>query len=313
VQAAITEVISDLLAAFQKRNGVKHLCLGGGVFQNTLLVAALERKFGVGNIYVPPAPGNAGCALGAAAWVWHQQMGKPRNPEIRSVSWGPSFARQEIKEVLDNVKARYSLHYTAGKAVDSAIQLLRAGKIVGWFQGAAEFGPRALGHRSILASPWAPYVAENLNDFVKHRESFRPFAVSVRKEDCARYFVESPLCRFMNSLAVVRTDVSVLPRGLELPGGLVRLHIVERDANRLFWELLGKFGEQAPAPILVNTSFNLPGEPAVVGPKDAVRAFFCSGTEAVFVDNFLLTKWSSDHVLNGRSTHQAEAQVAIAV
>jgi len=308
VQAAITEVVLDLLVSYQKETGFQKICLGGGVFQNTLLVASLESRFGVDNLYVPPAPGNAGCALGAAAWVWHQQMGKPRQPEIRSVFWGPSYARPEIKEVLDNVKARYSLHDTMGKMLNSAVQLLNAGKIVGWFQGAAEFGPRALGHRSILASPWAPYIAENLNDFVKHRESFRPFAVSVREEDCERYFESSPLCRFMNSLARVRADAGVLPRALLLPGGMVRLHIVEKETNRVFWELLGRFGEHAPAPILVNTSFNLPGEPPVVRPRDAVRAFFCSGTEAVFVDNFLLTKWSSAYVLNGRAVQQPEAQ-----
>lgn len=306
VQAAITELISDLLASFQKKTTLHQICLGGGVFHNTLLVASLERRFGVGNIFVPPAPGNAGCALGAAAWIWHQQMGKPRNPEVRSVYLGPFFPRTEIKDVLDNVKARYTLHYTSEKTLDSAIQLLRAGKIVGWFQGGAEFGPRALGNRSILASPWAPYVSENLNDYVKHRESFRPFAVSVREEDCARYFEGSPLCRFMNSLASVRADANVLPRALQLPGGLVRLHIVEKETNRLLWELFGRFGEHEPAPILVNTSFNLPGEPPVVRPRDAVRTFFCSGTDAVFVDNFLLTKWSSAHVLNGRSAQKTE-------
>jgi carbamoyltransferase len=304
LQAAMTEVVSDLVASFQKKSGMQQICLGGGVFHNTLLVAALERKFGVGNIFVPPAPGNAGTALGAAAWIWHQQMNKPRGAgaqsEVRSVYWGPGYARMEVKEVLDNAKARYAVQNTGEKKLDSAVTLLRAGKIVGWFHGATEFGPRALGHRSLLASPWAQYVTENLNDFVKHRESFRPFAVSVRDEDCARYFNGSPLCRLMNSLASIRQDADVLPRALQLPGGLVRLHIVEKETDPLLWELLRRFGEQEPAPILVNTSFNLPGEPPVIRPKDAVRTFFCSGIDAVFVDNFLLTKSSSAHILNQR-------------
>lgn len=299
-QAAITEVISDWLDNLQKSTGLQKICLGGGVFYNTLLIAALERRFGVGNIFVPPAPGNAGCAVGAAAWIWHQQMNKPRSVEVRSVFWGPSYTRAQIKDVLDNVKARYTLENTGERKFESAVRLLEAGKIVGWFQGATEFGPRALGHRSVLASPWAPYVTENLNDFVKHRESFRPFAVSVREEDCARYFSGSPLCRLMNSLATVRADADVLPRELQLPNGLVRLHIVEREADPILWELLRRFGEQAPAPILVNTSFNLPGEPPVVRPKDAVRTFFCSGIDAVFADNFLLTKASAAHVLKNR-------------
>lgn len=296
-QIAITEVISDWIAYLQKKTGLQKICLGGGVFYNTLLVAALESRFGVGNIFVPPAPGNAGCAVGAATWMWHQEMGKPRNPEVRSVFWGPSYTRAQIKDVLDNVKARYTLQNTGERKFESAVRLLQAGKIVGWFQGATEFGPRALGHRSVLASPWAEYVTENLNDFVKHRESFRPFAVSVREEDCARYFSASPLCRLMNSLATVRADADVLPRALQLPNGLVRLHIVERETDPILWELLRRFGEVAPAPILVNTSFNLPGEPPVIRPKDAIRTFFCSGIDAVFADNFLLTKASAAHVL----------------
>jgi len=301
-----------LVGSYQKKTGLKKISLGGGVFHNTLLVASLERKFGVGNVFVPPAPGNAGCALGAAAWIWHQQLGKPRSPEVKSVYWGPNYARTEIKEVLDNAKARYAVQSTGERKLDSAVTLLRAGKIVGWFHGATEFGPRALGHRSLLASPWAAYVTENLNDFVKHRESFRPFAVSVREEDCARYFTGSPLCRLMNSLASVRADVDVLPRAFQLVGGLVRLHVVEKDADPLLWELLRRFGEHEPAPMLVNTSFNLPGEPPVVRPKDAVRTFFCSGIDAVFVDNFLLTKSSSAHILNGRpGTMRQEVQPAL--
>lgn len=298
IQVAIGELISELIAQLQKKTGMQQICLGGGVFHNTLLVASLETNFGVGNIFVPPAPGNAGCSVGAAAWVRHQEHRMPRPQEIRSVYWGPSYTRGEIKEVLDNVKARYAIQQTGDRKVENAVRLLRSGKIVGWFHGATEFGPRALGHRSILASPWAPYVTENLNDFIKHRESFRPFAVSVREEDCENYFVGSPLCRFMNSLAPVKPGSAVLPPALQLPGGLVRLHIVQRETDPILWELLGRFGEKEPAPILVNTSFNLPGEPPVVKPKDAVRTFFCSGIDALFLDNFLLTKASAAHVLH---------------
>src|SRR5207253_3636475 len=113
--------------------------------------------------------------------------------------------------VLDNCKARYSLQNTEERKLEAALQLLESGKIVGWFQGAAEFGPRALGNRSILASPWAPYVIENLNDFIKHREWFRPFAISVPEEDCGRYFEASQQCRFMNSLGRLRSGSECLP------------------------------------------------------------------------------------------------------
>jgi len=311
LQAAVTEVVTDLLVFLRKKSGASQICLAGGVFHNTLLVSHLEREFGLGNIYVPPAPGNAGCALGAAAWVWHQQMGKPHVSEVPSVFWGPDYVRTEVKDVLDNAKAPYMLRNTAERKIDSAVRLLQAGHIVGWFHGATEFGPRTLGHRSILASPWAPYVTENLNDFVKHRESFRPFAVAIPEEDCPKYFTASPLCRVMNSLASVNPEADVLPRNLQLPGGLVRLHVVERRVNALFWELLKHFGEQNPAPILVSTSFNLPGEPPVVRPKDAIRTYFCSGIDAVFVDNFLLTKRNAAHVLNNASTSAGALRMSV--
>jgi carbamoyltransferase len=173
------------------------------------------------------------------------------------------------------------------------LRLLRAGKIVAWFQGAAEFGPRALGNRSLLASPWAPYVTENLNDYIKHRESFRPFALSIPAEDCAEYFDCSKNGRFMTAMATPKRNASrlvdALPQGL-LNENLIRLHVVAREENPLFWRLLKKSGEEGHAPALVNTSFNLFGEPLVITPRDAVRSYYCSGTDALVAGSFLLTK-----------------------
>lgn len=290
LQQACTEVVGDLVEWARTREGIQEVCLGGGLFQNTLLVSDLEKRLGLNRVFVPPAPGNTGCALGAGLLLWHQLSGKPRAEVTSHVFWGPKFREQDIKDVLDNCKARYALHNTEDRKIDAALQLLLAGKIVGWYQGATEFGPRALGHRSVLASPWAPYVKENLNDFIKHREWFRPFALAVREEDCDRYFDYSPLCAFMNSLAWARPEAKVLPQGLLFSGNRVRLQIVSQRANPLFWRLLKRFGEQAPAPMLVNTSFNLFGEPLVVNPRDAVRSYFCSGLDALVVGNFVLSK-----------------------
>src|SRR4029077_17168530 len=135
---------------------------------------------------------------GAGMLVWHQEMHKPRLPAIRCLYSGPPYDRSEVKDVLDNCKARYSHQTTTERKLDATLQLLRSGKIVGWFQGAAEFGPRALGNRSVLASTWAPYWRENLNDYIKHREWFRPFALAVPEEDCDCYFECSKLCESMN-------------------------------------------------------------------------------------------------------------------
>jgi len=299
IQAACCEIVGSMAEHFRKQLGVDKVCLAGGLFQNTLLVSSLEKRLGINQVFVPPAPGNSGCALGAGMLAWHDNAaGRARVPAVTQVYGGPSCNRSEIKDVLDNCKARYSLQITEERKIEIALQLLEAGKIVGWFQGSAEFGPRALGNRSLLASPWAAYVRENLNDYIKHREWFRPFAVAVPEEDCERYFECSQLCRSMNTLAWARSDNNVLPEGFLLPGNLVRLQVVQQQSNPLFWRLLKRFGERAPAPLLVNTSFNLFGEPLVVKPRDAVRSYFCSGIDALVIDNFVLTKAAASQVVD---------------
>jgi carbamoyltransferase len=290
VQQICVEKVREIVETLREEEGIENVCFGGGLFQNTLLVAALEKSLGLNKVFVPPAPGNAGCALGAALYLQHQLQNAPRKAVNLDAYWGPAFSRHQIKDVLDNCKARFSFQIKRDRQAENAVELLLAGKIIGWFQGAAEFGPRALGNRSVLASPWAPYVKENLNDFIKHREWFRPFAVSVPEEDAPRFFEASQLCGWMNSLARVRPATEGLPEGFVLPGGLVRLHTVKKSSNPELWDLLKRFGESAPAPMLLNTSFNLFGEPLVVSPLDAIRSYSCSGVDALLMDNFLLTK-----------------------
>jgi carbamoyltransferase len=306
LQAACAEVVSELAQRLGRQHGIKNVCLGGGLFQNALLVAEVEKNLGMDQVFVPPAPGNAGTAVGAALLAWHQKRGKQRTTSVRHVYWGPRFTGQQAKDVLDNSKARYSLQNTEDKKLDAAIELLLAGKIVGWVQGACEFGPRALGNRSVLASPWAPYVKENLNDYIKFREWFRPFAISVTEEDCQQYFECSNLCRFMNSLGKARANCSILPRDFLLPTDRVRLHVVGRSSNPLYWRLLKRFGDKAPGPMLVNTSFNLFGDPLVVSPRDAIRGYFCSGIDALVLDNFVLSKASSSHVLKSAARERVK-------
>jgi carbamoyltransferase len=160
---------------------------------------------------------------------------------------------------------------------------------VGGFLAGGQKMIEALGARSVLASPWAPYVKDNLNDFIKHREWFRPFAIAVPEEDSSQYFEASAGCRFMNP---TRPEMKCLPESFLLPQNRVRLHVVEKARNRLLWQLLRRFGEHAPAPMLLNTSFNLPGEPLVVTPRDALRSYSCSGLDALVIGNFVLCKSS---------------------
>src|SRR6266403_1659014 len=239
---------------------------------------------------VQPAPGNEGTALGAAWYVRHHIQGTPRHAPASQLAWGPGYSSQEIKQVLENCKARYRFHVSEEQILEETVQLLATGKIVGWFRGAAEFGPRALGNRSLLASPWASYVKENLNEYVKRRQAFRPFAISVPSEHAAEFFDYTPSARFMATLGFAKPEAARLLEGFLLPGNRVRLHVVEQAANSALWRLLNRFGEFAPAPMLVNTSFNLFGEPLVVAPRDAVRSYFCSGIDALVIGNFSLAK-----------------------
>ncbi|MGB8802370.1 MAG: carbamoyltransferase C-terminal domain-containing protein [Candidatus Acidiferrales bacterium] len=294
LRRACETILCDWLAALREQYKERSLCLAGGLFLNPLMVAAIEARAGFENVFVQPAAGNEGSALGAAWVVWHQQLGRERLAAMPAPYWGPAYSNEEIKKVLENCKAAYHWCDSDERKLGEAVRLLQAGKIVGWFQGAAEFGPRALGNRSLLASPWAPYAKENLNDYVKHRESFRPFALAIPEERYGEYFECSANGRFLTTMAKAKAAgqklLAGLPPGFLLPGNLVRLQVVRAADNPLFWKLLNRAGENAPAPILVNTSFNLFGEPLVVTPRDAVRSYFCSGADALVAGNFLLEK-----------------------
>ena len=294
LQQACATIVTEWLASLRLQTGEKNLCLAGGLFLNPLLVAAIEQTAGFEKVFIQPAAGNEGTSLGAAWLAWHQTQGRPRLEPLSSLYCGPSYSNEDIKQVLDNCKASYRWCDSEDRTIEEALRLLYAGKTLAWFQGAAEFGPRALGHRSLLASPWAPYVKENLNDYVKHRESFRPFALAIPSEDCPEYFECSANGRFMTTMARAKEKAAQLlgspQQGFLSKDNLVRLHIVTFDSNPLLWKLLKRSGEKSPAAMLVNTSFNLFGEPLVVTPRDAVRSYFCSGTDALIAGSFLLAK-----------------------
>lgn len=291
IQRACEIVVVEIAQFLRKEYAIESLCLAGGLFLNTLLVSEIEKNAGFSKVFVQPASGNEGAAFGAA-WLAKKKVEPVFSPRtFANLYLGPKYANEEIKNVLDNCKASYRWVPSDQHAIDETVKLLNAGRIVGWFQGATEFGPRALGNRSLIASPWAPYVKENLNDYVKHREAFRPFALSVPEEDAAAYFESpTPAAQFMATLGRLRPQHCELLGTHAVAQDRVRLHVVKREANPFFWSLLKAFGSQAPAPILVNASFNLFGEPLVVSPRDAVRSYFCSGVDALVIGSFLLIK-----------------------
>jgi carbamoyltransferase len=288
-QALLEELVLRLAENLREETGVDSLCLAGGVFQNVLLVRALEERSSFRNVYVQPVAGNAGTALGAAFLARKKASGRSGRAPLGSLAVGPEPTSQEIKSVLDNCKIVYKYLNSEEELLGETSCQLERGKIVGWCQGRAEFGHRALGNRSLLASPFNEYVLDNVNQFIKHREEFHPFALSVPAERAHEFFDCGSNCRFMASLGDLRNPIAGLER-FTFNGSALRVHTVERQANPLFWKLLHKFGESAPAPILVNTSFNLFGEPLVTDPRSAVRSFYCSGVDALAIGSFLVVK-----------------------
>jgi len=290
---------ADIAASMQKTleeyvlrlaGNAENVCLGGGVAWNALLVSALETSGRFKGVFAQPAAGNAGTALGAALNVWNEFLGQTSRIDGGSYCLGPSFGAAEIKQVLENCKLRFRLLTTTPEMIGAAVDRLKENRIVAWMQGRMEFGPRALGNRSILASPQNPYSTENLNAFIKHREALRKFAASVPAELASEYFEAGPNARHLATVSRVRPKHREQFRGAILANDLVRVHTVSKDDNPLYWQLLHAFGEKTGLPVLYNTSFNLFGEPLVCTPRDAVRSFYSSGIDAMVVGNFLLEK-----------------------
>ena len=288
-RAVLEELILAITEHYRQQTKVDSLCLAGGLFLNVFLVRALETRSGMKQVYVHPVAGNSGTALGAALLA-RKSLGHPARQPLNHLYLGPGFSSGEIKAVLDNCKIIYKYPSGEEALLGEAAQFLARDKIVAWFQGRTEFGHRALGNRSLLASPFAEYVIDNINQYIKHREDFHPFAFSAPAEVVPQLFDCTSNCRFMASLATLR---STAPAGLErfsFDQGKVRVHSVERETNPRFWRLLHKFGERAPAPVLLNTSFNLFGEPLVSDPREAIRSFYCAGVDAMVIGDFLLVK-----------------------
>jgi carbamoyltransferase len=268
----------------------ENLCLAGGLGLNALLVAALEASGRWKNVFVQPAAGNAGTALGAAWHAWHVIHNSAARAPLETLALGPGFRPVEIKEVLENCKLRFRFLLTTDELIHTAIDQLAGDRILAWMQGRMEFGPRALGNRSILASPLNPYSTENLNVFIKHREPFRKFAASVPAELASEYFDAGPNARFLATVGRVRPAHRKTFESAVLGRDLVRVHLVDARENPLFHQLLHAWGRQTGLPVLYNTSFNLFGSPLVCTPRDAVRSFYSSGIDAMLVGGFFLDK-----------------------
>jgi carbamoyltransferase len=288
IAAGIQKAVEATVVAMAGKG--RNLCFAGGLGLNALLVSALERSSGFENVFVQPAAGNAGTAMGAALEAWHGAYGQSRRARVDHLFLGPSYTAADIKQVLENCKLRFRYLLTDEEVIETALGAINEGRIVAWMHGRMEFGPRALGNRSILASPLDPYSTQNLNEYIKHREAFRKFAASVPAELAAEYFEVGPNARYLSTVGRVRPAYRERFAHALLAGDLIRVHAVAEQDNPIYWKLLHAAGKATGLPVLYNTSFNLFGEPLVCTPRDAVRSFYSSGIDAMLVGHFFLQK-----------------------
>jgi carbamoyltransferase len=267
---------------------VENVCVAGGLGLNALLIHSLERRFK--RVFVQPVAGNSGTCLGAALYAWHNFYGERTRVPFRSLCLGPSYAAAEIKKVIENCKLRFRFLLTEHELIEQAVSALEDNKIVAWMQGQMEFGPRALGNRSILASPLNPYSTENLNVYIKHREPFRKFAASIPEELAAEFFEVGPNARYLATVGEVKPVHRETFSAAILGSNLIRVHTVRQEDNPLYHALLIAAGRSTGLPVLYNTSFTVFGDPMVCTPRDAVRSFYSSGIDTLFAGSFVLEK-----------------------
>ena len=291
LQARTNEVVIQMAEDVRRRRNVSNFCVAGHLAENPLLVRELESHFGFDRVFIPPAPGIESLSIGAA--LARRRLDTLPQTESRFLypALGPEFSDSQIKADLDNCKLVCSFLSGDETLVASTCKALAAGSLVGWFQGRCEFGHRALGFRSILANPFTPFIDENINRFLKHRESFHPFVISVPEELASEYFQQvGPNARTIASVYAVNEAKKDLLSKFTVQDVYVRVHTVSSGDNQLFWTLLRKMQSLTGHPLLINTSFNLPGEPLVMTPRDAIRSFYASGLDVLAMGRFLVTK-----------------------
>jgi len=248
---------------------------------------------GFENVYVHPAAGDGGLSVGAAFHVWHQILGQPRAFVMNHAYWGPGYSRDQTRHAIDTSAIAHNGYSVSELAepdlMRSTAQIIADGKILGWFQGRAEWGPRALGNRSIVADPRRPGMKEILNRRIKHREIFRPFAPSILAESTGDYFEKSHPSPFMTLAYSVRPEMREKIPAPTHVDGTGRLQTVTREANPRYWQLIKAFENLTGVPVVLNTSFN-DNEPIVCRPEEALDCFVRTQMDALVMGNFLITR-----------------------
>ena len=321
IQKVTEDIVIKLAKSIKQEYNIPNLCLAGGVALNCVANGKLLKEKIFDNIWVQPAAGDAGGSLGAALALWHLELNNPRkvntDDDMKGSYLGPEFSNENIKEYLSQVGANFIL-YDESEFIEKVSDALIEGKAIGWFQGRMEFGPRALGSRSIIADPRNEKMQKNLNLKVKYRESFRPFAPSIIRENVSEWFdidCDSP---YMLTVANVKSEKCIkMNKDEEKLFGIEKLNIkrseipavthvdysariqtVSKNRNPKYYKLLTEFNKKSGCPIVVNTSFNVRGEPIVNTPEDAFKCFMGTELDVLAIGNFYLEKEKQAKSLN---------------
>ncbi len=329
IQKVTEEIMINLVKSIRKEYGIKNLCLAGGVALNCVANGKILKEKIFENIWIQPAAGDAGGSLGAALALWHIDLGNKRsvdpNDDMKGSYLGPDYNQDEIENNLKIAGANFeTLNYN--ELIDKTAQLLSNEKAIGWFQGRMEFGPRALGSRSILGDPRSDKMQKNLNLKVKYRESFRPFAPSILREDLSTWFDIDVDSSYMLLVANINSDKKIKMtneqkklfgidklniKRSKIPAVThvdysARVHTVTKNINDRYYDLISKFKEKTGCPVIVNTSFNVRGEPIVNTPIDAFNCFMGTELDYLVIGNCILDKSKQDKSLKKDYTKEFE-------
>jgi carbamoyltransferase len=299
VAASIQQVTEEALLSMaryaSKRTGLKQLCMAGGVALNSVANGRILRETPFEDVFIQPAAGDSGGAIGAALYTQHVLLGKPRRFVMEHAYWGAEYAEAAIQSALQARGLSYTQIDDDERLIDQVVDALLRGKVVGWFQGRFEWGPRALGNRSILADPRRAEMKDIVNLKIKFREPFRPFAPVVLEERTSEYFdLPHPEryypARYMLLVAQIPPDKrSVIPAVTHVNGS-GRLETLRREWNPRYYRVVEKFGEATGVPVLLNTSFNLRGEPIVNTPENAINTYLKSDIDMLMLGHSLTSK-----------------------
>ena len=315
IQQVIEEIIIKIAKHFKEKYHIEKLCLAGGVCLNCVANGKLLDSKIFKDIWIQPAAGDAGGALGAALAFWHMHLNNSREYSdridgMKGSFLGPSYTSNDIKDSLNKIQANYE-EFSESEMLELVTHEISKGKSIGWFQGKMEFGPRALGSRSILADPRNKEMQKQLNLKIKFRESFRPFAPSVLSDDLNKYFDLNVFSPYMQIVSTVKNEIRMSKNinhdlfGIEKLNQIrstipavthvdysARIQTVHKETNEIYYKLIKKFKDITGCSVLLNTSFNVRGEPIVNTPEDAYRCFMGTNLDILVIENFVLKKTS---------------------